>query len=76
MSLAAIGSYVSKMRFAALEPFLEERVKLLCESLLQQARKGPVEVHTLLLAYANGTICNYAFDYSMNILEDPQRATD
>ena len=76
MRRAAIGSYFSKARITALEPFLHERVGLLCDSLLRQARDGPVEMHTLFLAFANDTVCSYAFDYSMNLLEDPQRAKD
>lgn len=76
MRRAAIGSYFSKTRITALEPFVQKRVQLLCESLLQQSRNAPVEVHTLFLAFANDTVCSYAFDYSMNLLEDPQRARD
>ena len=76
MRRAAIGSYFSKTRIMALEPFVQKRVELLCESLLQQSRDAPVEVHTLFLAFANDTVCSYAFDYSMNLLEDPQRARD
>ena len=71
---AAIGSYFSKAHIVTLEPFLRERAELLCDSLLQQSRDGPVEVHTLFLAFTNDTVCSYAFDYSMNLLEDPRRA--
>ena len=74
MRRAAISSYFSKARITALEPFVHKRVELLCESLLRQSRDGPVEMHTLFLAFANDTVCSYAFDYSMNLLEDPQRA--
>ena len=76
MRRAAIGSYFSKARITALEPFLHKRVELLCKSLFQQSLDGPVEMHTLFLAFANDTVCSYAFDYSMNLLEDPQRAKD
>ena len=74
MRRASIGSYFSKSHIVALEPLLRKRVELLCDCLLQQSRNGPVEVHTLVLAFANDTICSYAFDYSMKLLEDPQRA--
>ena len=76
MRRTAIGPYFSKARITALEPFLHKRVELLCQSLLTQSRDGPVEMHTLFLAFANDTVCCYAFDYSMDLLEDPQRAKE
>ena len=33
-------------------------------------------MHTLFLAYANDTVCQYAFDYSMRLLEEPQKAQE
>lgn len=76
MRRAAIGSYFSKQRITALEPFIQRRVELLCESLRRQSQVEPVEVHTIFLAFANDTVCSYAFDYTMSLLEDPQRAKD
>ena len=76
MRRAAISSYFSKTRIEALEPFLRKRVELLCESLRRQAQDGPVEVLTLFLAFAEDTVCSYAFDYSMDLLEDSQRGKE
>ena len=71
-----MNPYFTKPRIMALEPFIRARVKLLCESLIKQSTEGPVEMYTLFLAFANDTVCSFAFDYSMHLLENPQRATD
>ncbi|KAL8882352.1 MAG: hypothetical protein Q9198_000640 [Flavoplaca austrocitrina] len=76
MRRSAISSYFSKSSIADLEPFIHKRVELLCDSLRSQSRKAPVDVHALFLAYANDTVCAYSFDYSMNLLEDPDIASD
>ncbi|KAL8697028.1 MAG: hypothetical protein Q9224_002505, partial [Gallowayella concinna] len=72
----ALNPYFSKSSTASLEPFIQRRVELLCRSLKQQLREGPVELHTIYLAFANDTVCSFAFHYSMNLLEDPSLARD
>lgn len=37
---------------------------------MRQARDGPVELHTICLAFANDIVCSFALDYSMNLLKD------
>lgn len=76
MRRSAISSYFSKPSIADLEPFIHKRVELLCHTLRSQSRKGPVDVHALFLAYANDTVCAYSFDYSMNLLEDSEIASN
>ena len=76
MRRAAVAPYFSTKRIADLEPFIQRRIDLLCDSLRWQSQHGPVEVHTLFLAFANDTVCSYAFNYTMNLLEDPKRAKD
>ncbi|KAL9611916.1 MAG: hypothetical protein Q9167_003469 [Letrouitia subvulpina] len=74
-SMASFHSTVDTS-IADLEPFIHKRVELLCGSLRSQSRKGPIDAHALFLAFANDTACAYAFDYSMNLLEEPERALD
>ncbi|KAL8885902.1 MAG: hypothetical protein Q9215_006310 [Flavoplaca cf. flavocitrina] len=76
MRRSAISSYFSKSSIADLEPFIHKRVELLCDSLRSQSRKPPVDFHALFLAYANDTVCAYSFDYSMNLLEYPDIASN
>ena len=66
-----MNPYFSKSSIAQLEPFIQQRVDMLCQSLMRQSKDGPVELHTIYLAFANDTVCSFAFDYSMNLLEDP-----
>ncbi|KAL8919632.1 MAG: hypothetical protein Q9208_006664 [Pyrenodesmia sp. 3 TL-2023] len=73
---SAISSYFSKSSIADLEPFIHKRVELLCDTLRSQSRRAPVDVHALFLAYANDTVCAYSFDYSMNLLDDPEVASN
>ena len=76
MRRSALTPYFTRPSVMALEPFIRARVELLCESLIQQSKEGPVEIYTLFLAFANDIIGDYAFDYSMHLLKNPQRAAD
>ena len=71
-----MSPYFSKSSITQLEPFIQQRVELLCQSLEQQSKQGPVELHTIYLAFANDTVCSFAFDYSMDLLENPSVAKE
>lgn len=71
-----MNPYFSKSSIAQLEPFIKQRVDMLCRSLEQQSKEGPVELHTIYLAFANDTVCSFAFDYSMDLLNNPALAKE
>ncbi|KAL8933993.1 MAG: hypothetical protein Q9216_006123 [Gyalolechia sp. 2 TL-2023] len=76
MRRSAINSYFSKSSIEDLEAYIHQRVELLCDRLRSSLHKGPVDVHAIFLAYSNDSVCEYSFDYSMNLLEDSGRALD